>query len=344
MYTAEYEGINSLLVGVSKNLLENGVTRNVRGFECVEFPEPVILKIRNPSARWITIPERKWNPFLPYAESLWLASGRNDLKFIKHYLARLSEFSDDGEYIRGGYGPRLRNFSGNSNDYKISKKESNLSLLQKENKTVDQFLYIEKCFQKDVFNRQAIITIGDPAKDTLDQYNDLKTTKDLPCTRLIQLMCTPERKLDMTVYMRSNDLIWGASGVNIFNFTFIQEYFAGILGLEIGSYYHIANNLHYYKERHQELIERLAIQVPQDKSYIYNKTFKSLQDFDNLVLDISNYENDLRTGKINAPPNFQDEFINDWASIFYKKFVGQKEVKFINPILNKIFSNDLISS
>lgn len=344
MYTAEFEGINSLLVEISKDLLENGVTRKVRGFECVEFPEPVVLKIKNPASRWVTIIERKWNPFLPYAESLWLASGRNDLEFIKHYLPRLSDFSDDGDYMRGGYGPRLRKFSGNSVDYKIGKNYNDILAQPSEEITVDQFLYIEKCFKKDIFNRQAIITIGDPAKDSLNQYNDLKITKDLPCTRLIQFMCTPEKKLDMTVYMRSNDLIWGASGVNIFNFTLMQEYFAGLLGLEIGSYYHVANNLHYYKERHQEMVEKLAVQTAEDKSYIYSKSFKSLSDFDNLVADVINYENSLRTGKSIYPPNFEDEFINDWASIFYKKFVGKNEAKFFNPILNEIFNDNLFSN
>ena len=57
--------------------------------------------------------------------------------------------------------------------------------------------------------------------------------------------------------MRSNDFIYGASGVNIFNYTFMQEYFASILGLKVGYYIHIANNMHYY-DLHRSLVSSLA--------------------------------------------------------------------------------------
>ena len=79
--------------------------------------------------------------------------------------------------------------------------------------------------------------------------------------------------------MRSNDLIWGASGVNIFNFTFMQEYFASILGLKLGSYYHTAHNMHFYEEE-KNLVERIAaIENVKDDSFEYKKTFSSLKEF-----------------------------------------------------------------
>lgn len=99
MYTAEYDGINSFLVGAARMLLEFGIERNTRGYKCWELPEPIMIKIRNPLSRWITLPCRKWNILLPYAESLWLAGGRNDLYFIKHYLSKMEEYSDNGKYV-----------------------------------------------------------------------------------------------------------------------------------------------------------------------------------------------------------------------------------------------------
>lgn len=334
MYTAEFEGINSLLVGVSKAILEYGVTRNVRGYECVELPEPVMIKIKNPTARWINIGERKWNTFLPYAESLWLASGRNDLKFIEFYLSKLKEFSDDEKYIRGGYGPRMRFFNGNSQDYQIALDSTEPIF---ENIITDQFVYIEECFKNDLYNRQAVLTLSDPPKDCLNFDKSLKKTKDLPCTRLLQFMCTPDKKLNLTVYMRSNDLIWGASGVNIFNYTFLQEYFAAILGLEVGSYYHIANNLHYYKHRHQNMIEHIADTTPIDNGYTYNKCFNSLQTFDASIKKLSYFENEMRLGRLDQFFDMEDDFFNDWAKIFYRKISGKK-IDFINPILNEILN------
>ena len=120
MFAAEYNGINDFLVGASQLLLEHGVKRETRGNYCYELPEPFVFKISDPTARWVTIPERKWNISLPYAESLWLASGRNDMEFISHYLKRMMNFSDDAMFMRGGYGPRFRYFNGSSNDYQIS--------------------------------------------------------------------------------------------------------------------------------------------------------------------------------------------------------------------------------
>ena len=95
--------------------------------------------------------------------------------------------------------------------------------------------------------------------------------------------------------MRSNDLIWGASAVNIFNYTFMQEYFSQMLGLEVGEYFHIANNLHYY-DYHKSLIEELAsLQNVKDDSFCYEKNFHSLEDFDRQIKKLIEWEDNLRT-------------------------------------------------
>jgi thymidylate synthase len=138
MYTAEYEGINSFLVGASTLLLNEGVKRKTRGFNCIELQEPFMFKLNNPTSRLVTIAERNWNPILSYAESLWLAVGRNDLEFIGHYLKSMKNFSDDGFFMRGAYGPRLRKYSGISNDYKI-RNSNNVDISELKKSEVDQF-------------------------------------------------------------------------------------------------------------------------------------------------------------------------------------------------------------
>jgi thymidylate synthase len=334
MFTAEYEGINSFLVGMARFLLENGVSRATRGEKCWELPAPVMIKIRNPLSRWITVSERKWNFYLPYAESLWLALGRNDLELIKCYLPKMKEFSDDGYYLRGGYGPRLRCYNGNASDYKKAW-ENNVIFF--ENREIDQFYYISECFKRDQYTRQGIITIGDPPKDCFEIDNKIKQTKDLPCTRLLQFMRQPtENKLNLTVFMRSNDFIWGATAVNMFNYMFMQEYFASILGLEVGDYYHIANNFHYYDSRHREMIENLAsIEHTIDNGYRYEKTFHSLNEFDSLLKRLGVWEHSLRVGQCNEIIDFNDDFFNDWAKVLYST-VKKRPVEFVNPILNKL--------
>lgn len=58
-----------------------------------------------------------------------------------------------------------------------------------------------------------------------------------------------EQVLDMTVTNRSNDMIWGMLGANIVHFSFLQEYMAARLGVQVGVYNHFTNNLHVYTER-----------------------------------------------------------------------------------------------
>ena len=90
MFTEEYKGINSFLVGASNLLCKYGVKRETRGNICYELPAPFYFKITEPTARIVTNPCRKWSKTLPYAESLWIASGRNDLDYISYYLGKHS--------------------------------------------------------------------------------------------------------------------------------------------------------------------------------------------------------------------------------------------------------------
>jgi thymidylate synthase len=333
MFTEEYNGVNSFLVGTSKLLLKHGVHRKTRGYNCWELPEPITIKIKNPTSRWVTLPERKWNLTLPYAESLWLASGRNDLALIGHYLKKMKQFSDDGIFMRAGYGPRLR--CSNNNNLDFEQKEGILSLT---NQRGDQFYYIEQLLKNDLESRRGIITINSPQKDCFNLEGSLKVTKDFPCTSSLHFMINPLTKaLDLITHMRSNDFIWGASAVNIFNFTFIQEYFSAILGVPLGAYYHVVNNLHYYEERKAvvENLSKLDLKNVNDEIFEYKKGFSSLISFDRKVKQLGLWEEKLRTNKTSSLIVFEDDFFNDWAKILYQ-FTTKQDVIFTNPILNKV--------
>lgn len=336
MFTTEFKGINSFLVGMSDILLTSSVERTTRSQKCFELPFPIIIKISNPLARFVTIPQRKWNCILPYAESLWIASGRNDMELAGHYVKNLYQFSDDNFFMRAGYGPRIRRYNGVSNDYT---EKSFLKIFSKRNRThiVDQLKFVVSTFEKDSLTRRAIITVGDPAKDNFELSGNLKDTKDFPCTRSLHFMLNNENKLDLVVHMRSNDFIWGASAVNIFNFTFMQEYLSAILNVEIGSYYHIVNNFHFY-ERHRDLVKELAALkgVNDEEFFLYDKNFKTLSQFDETLMELSYYEEGLRKGKIVAP-SFTDDFFSDWAKVFYA-FNSQK-TKFKNPVLEYLIKS-----
>lgn len=314
MYSETYDGINSFLIGASKLLRKEGVRRETRGSVCFELPEPAIFKITQPWAREVTIPVRKWNGTLPYAESLWIASGRNDMEYITHYLSRMMDFSDDGHYMRGGYGPRYRDYNGGKEDYRIE------SINVRQTGSVDQLRYVVECFKADFETRRAVMSFGDPMKDDFDDEGRLKVTKDIPCTRELHFIKQSSTdKLDLIVRMRSNDLIWGASAVNIFNYTFMQEYVAAILGMEVGNYYHIADNMHYY-DRHEELVRLLSeMDGTEESAVMYEKTFKSLGDFDKLITSLSVEEMTMRKGMEGyEAAKFTDPFFQHWYEVIYE--------------------------
>lgn len=314
MHSETYKGINSFLVGASKLLVEEGRKREVRASVCYELPEPFLFKITNPTAREVTLPERKWNKTLPYAESLWIASGRNDLAYITHYLKTMSDFSDDGVYMRGGYGPRYRDYDGSSQDYHLE----TINVRQKG--SVDQLRYVVECFKKDIETRRAVISFGDPMKDDFDERENLKESKDIPCTRELHFMKQADtNKLDLIVKMRSNDLIWGATAVNVFNYTFMQEYVAAILDMEIGTYYHLSDNIHYY-ERHSDMVHKLAeINEVEEEPKEYQKSFRSLEDFDRLITKLGTEEQNMRIDSNHYQRiDFEDSFFQNWYLKLYK--------------------------
>ena len=332
MFAEEYKGINSFLVGASNLLCKYGVKRETRDNICYELPEPFYFKLTEPTSRIVTLPCRKWNKTLPYAESLWIASGRNDLEYITYYLERMRDFSDDKVFVRGAYGPRLLHFNGSTTDYKVTE------TLDASSDGIDQMRYIVECFSSETSTRRAIISMGDVMKDDFDAKGNLKITLDIPCTRELHFIKQPNsNKLDVIVKMRSNDMIWGASAVNIFNYTFMQEYMAAILGLEVGNYYHFVDNFHYY-HRHKKMVEQLSeIKDVIDEPYTYDKTFRSLEDFDNLVKELCSEERKMRLDKCYSYREISDPFFRDWYNVLYLYKRGKK-VKFVNSILQKLYN------
>ena len=181
--------------------------------------------------------------------------------------------------------------------------------------------------------------MGDVMKDDFDTEGCLKKTLDIPCTRELHFIKQPNsNKLDVIVKMRSNDIIWGASAVNIFNYTFMQEYMATILGLEVGNYFHFADNFHYY-DRHKEMIKQLSeVKEVVDEPYIYDKTFRNLADFDNLVKDLSSEERKMRSDKGYSYHEILDPFFRDWYNVLYL-YNREAKVNFMNPALQKLYNN-----
>lgn len=146
-------------------------------------------------------------------EMLWYMSGQNRLKEIQKYTQAWDRMSDDGIHVNSNYGHCIQHKFG-----------------------FDQWEYVKTLLRKDLNSRQAVIHI---------KTADSRPSKDVNCTVCLQFFVR-EDKLYLTTYMRSND-IWMGFPYDVFQFTAMQVLMSMELGLELGTYTHIAGSLHLYK-------------------------------------------------------------------------------------------------
>lgn len=92
-------------------------------------------------------------------------------------------------------------------------------------------------------SRQEWVSIYDGKEKNMYQY-------DTPCTIGIGFDIV-ENKLNMSVIMRSNDLVYGFCN-DQYAFSKLQEYVSDSLNIPVGTYYHYAHNMHIYP-RHFEM-------------------------------------------------------------------------------------------
>lgn len=183
------------------------------------------FSIRYPLERFIVLPHRKNNPFAAIAESVWVLAGRNDIAFLRRYLPRAPEFSDDGSTWRAGYGRRLRNWEG-----------------------VDQVGEVLRVLTANPSSRRAVMSIFDPKVDFAE-------SRDIPCNNWLHWIVR-DGSLDLAVAVRSNDIMWGFSQINTFEWSLLQECMAHWLGARVGRQHWFVSSMHLY-ERHWEVAEQI---------------------------------------------------------------------------------------
>ena len=126
--------------------------------------------------------------------------------------------------------------------------------------------------RRDPNSRRAVIDVRRTSDISLD---------DPPCLQHIQFMVRGG-KLNMTALFRSNDAC-KATFMNAYALICLQEEIAGELGVEVGTYTHIANSFHAY-ERDWELLESYANRICDGGKLTYN--FRG--DWDELMKDERN--------------------------------------------------------
>jgi thymidylate synthase len=172
-----------------------------------------ITVIEDPTRGIIQSSIRKMPMRYAVGELLWYLSGSNRTRDISLYSDVWGKLSDDGETNNSAYGHRIHHRFG-----------------------FDQWEFVKDKLTKNPNDRQCVIHIKDASNEK---------TKDTPCTVALQFLLR-ENKLYMTTYMRSND-IWTGFPYDVFAFTAMQVKMAFELGVELGTYTHIAGSLHLYE-------------------------------------------------------------------------------------------------
>ena len=232
-----YLTVNDALPDLAQHVLNGEELGSRKGERVLERLHQQIT-LTEPWDRYPRLGLRKASLPAQIAESMWILAGRNDVEWLSYYLPRAVEFSDDGETWRGGYGPRLRRYGGNG---------------------VDQLAHVVDVLRADPTSRRAVFSIYDADVDT-------KPGKDIPCNDIITFQ-SRLGELHAHVFVRSNDLVWGWSGINAFEWSVLQEVIAGILGIEVGTLTFSISSLHAY-DRHWGKLRRIAAAYPAPEEHL----------------------------------------------------------------------------
>ena len=209
---------NDMAQEVYSFIAENAIDSTSRNGNVKVLPYPVMLCYTHPWERANFTHGRDANIFFHIAESAWMLAGRNDVAFLDLFNSNIKNYSDDGITFNAPYGYRLRR----------------------------QFM---KDQLQEVVNELVVRPDSRQAVAQIWHYEDLgKNTKDKACN-MILVFSIVQDELQLMVYNRSNDAIWGnVTGANPVHFSYIQQWVADQLMYPMGKLYFTSTNLHVYTD------------------------------------------------------------------------------------------------
>jgi thymidylate synthase len=163
----------------------------------------------------VTLAKRKLGYKFMCAEAWWILSGQNRVAEIARFSKEIANFSDDGLFFFGAYGPRI----------------------------VDQLPHVIRCLSTDNSSRQAVINIWRESPPI---------SKDIPCTLSVQFIIR-DGQLDCFVNMRSSDA-WLGVPYDWFNFSMLSGAVCLLLksvmsyNLRLGTLHFYAASQHLYEK------------------------------------------------------------------------------------------------
>lgn len=215
-----YSDITIALPDLFAGVIRHGLATGSRNGDVKELTH-VGITLEAPLLREILVPTRKANLAAQIAETMWVLSGRDDMAFLSNYLPRATQFSDDKTVWRGGYGKRLRAWP-RRNDGDV----------------IDQVRFVVELLKEDPLTRRAVAVIYDPDVDDAPGL-------DIPCNNWLHFL-QRDGVVDLHVSIRSNDLMWGWSGINQFEWSALLEVVARLAGFKPGALHFSISSLHVY--------------------------------------------------------------------------------------------------
>ena len=191
-------------------VLKEGKKVAPRGIATREI-EDAVISIADP---YNTLPlgvGRNVNTGVGAVEACQLLAGMSLPQLVLKIGPQFKSFTEDNGLFHGAYGLR----------------------------TNGQYQVVLERLRDDPNTRQAVVTIWDPKLDLLP------SKRDYPCTILHQFRIRDGR-LNMSVYMRSND-VWLGAAYDFLQFSRVQIALASLLDVEVGAYNHHVGSLHIYE-------------------------------------------------------------------------------------------------
>jgi thymidylate synthase len=214
-----------------EEVLKNGIINSARGTTSRELLD-VALVVENPRSCLYQNEVRGSQLDYIAGEFLWYYMGRNDVKFISKWAKFWEQIQNPDGTANSAYG--------------------NLIFKRLNQYGLTQYSWVVNSLIKDPSTRQAIMHFNTPDH----QYF---TNKDFVCTMYASFSIR-NNKLNMSVFMRSNDAIWGTpTDVAFFGSLHLQllsHLSLNYPGLELGTYTHFANSYHIY-DRHYDISQRM---------------------------------------------------------------------------------------
>ncbi len=208
------------------HLHEYGLKEDTRNGPVLREAHPVTTIYERPCERVLMHPWRDANPFFHLIEALWMLVGRDDIKTLQRYVKSF-KYTDDGKTVPGAYGKRWRDWFHPADGSTGG---------------ADQLEWVVQRLRADPGDRRVVLQMWDAF---VDPGRADENSKDVPCN-ITALPFILDGKLNLTVFCRSNDMVWGAYGANAVHFSFLLEWLAARLGIPVGHYWQVSNNFHAY--------------------------------------------------------------------------------------------------